>query len=178
MIVKDRVSYAKEKFVLSKIVSERDNSVVYVVYDSDMTSPTNLAGDEVEIIDNFEPTGWRTVQRNGQRIWSFPEWTNDEYFYNYLLEEEWKPDKTVWAETICAKRFKDAVANWLVEVFGSIENAKEKYIEYKKSEQNVLTQNRGYEQKVYNKSELEKMWKEAKVEELLRVIKAASSPAR
>ncbi len=118
----------------------------YLVYNERvMSTPSFYPQDIFTVVDHKVEDNWITKQTEQDVITSFPEFANDRYFYNYLLEDDWKPEKTKWARQIVATKYAQYTNNYAITEYGSINEAKKHILQKRYEDKLKLHQERGYE---------------------------------
>lgn len=97
---------------------------------------------------------WIKVQQGGNRkdlVTSFPEWANDPMFY----EKYHSPDLDDGiAEKTMHQKIDEYISQYVIKLFGSIDNAKEQVYKYRKELQLNDATERGYDRGVLSQDEI------------------------
>lgn len=111
-------------YVVMCVSEHRGNRDLYVFNDDLMAIPYSFSSDLFDLIDDSKPANWTVVDRDGSTIMSFPEWVDEPLFYNYLLEDTWKPAKTKWAYAALLDEYTNCLNEYAVKKFGTLDMAK------------------------------------------------------
>jgi hypothetical protein len=127
------IALKKEKGNVSYLIVNNDGSPNY--YDEKYTY----------VLDNTIDNSWKKALIDDIEYASFPEFFEDKHFFNYIVESDWKPEKTKWARELVNKWYQKTIDDFAIKSVGSIEKAKKEIAMNKYKSQLGFYKDRGYE---------------------------------
>lgn len=173
----------KGSFALVLACYRYDQEVEYFCYSKAFQSHPHICKSaDIKIIDSEQPTGWVEIahSQDGAKysISSFPDWAKEPLFLNWLMEDDWMPEKTSKASEIIKQKFQSSINFYATKKCGSLHKAKEKIVKLNFDSKTKEYKYRGFERSTpLDLSESALANFELTLDNLKKIYKLTSSPS-
>lgn len=132
-------------YAVMGISKSEDDEQLYVYNAQHMSVPYIFRPNEANIIDDYIPPEWQTVESDGATVTSFTEWASDPKYGNYLVEDDYYVEEGKWAWKIFKEEYQKLVEYYAIKYAGSVAEAKEMIYQEAMRKDAQLVKDRGWE---------------------------------
>lgn len=135
----------KNLLVVLCIERTRSNTNYFLLNDRLFAIPYKFDSKDFAVIDKTVPEDWVVSNYDENSFETFEAWASDKNFYSYLIEDEWKPDKTKEATKIIWEKYCKYISDYAAYKYETTANAKLQILRRRYEQKVALYEERGYE---------------------------------